>query len=162
MKTLKLKERIKFAEIQFQKENSDSVDENDYKGNYVNHLINSGLDDEDIHIILDNKGIPRNIEHEIWNILMIEINPALKILSLNERFAVKNGLTEKEMNEWHNECYSSEWMVQEFRTYRYIDKGWFGTVSDEYIHNRLDMADIPRLMTQDEWSEAPKKFLDNT
>jgi len=33
MKTLKLKERIKFAEIQFQKENSDSVDENDYKGN---------------------------------------------------------------------------------------------------------------------------------
>lgn len=164
MKTLRIKERIKLADIQFQKENSDSVHDVDYKEHYIHQSLSNNLSHEETHAKLDNMDIPRKIEHDVWNALMIEINPSLKVLTLNQRFAIKNGLIEKEMHEWEKQCSSGLWMVQEFRTYRYINKNWFGNkASDEQIHQSLDSDDdIPRLMTEEEWNNAPKKFLENT
>lgn len=150
MKKLTLNERIEFATLEFRDQRID---------------LSQYYKPTEIENELDAYDVPKEMSFDDWNSFIKKYNPEIKILTLDERFALKNGLIEKEMNEWHEQCDSGNWMVQEFRTYRYLDRNWFGSkVSDERIHLSLDgsgVPPIPRYMTQDDWEKAPKKFLNN-
>lgn len=150
MKKLTLNERIDFATLEFKDQ---GIDLSQYYK--PTEIVNE----------LDAYDVPQEMQFDDWNAFIKKHNPDIKILTLDERFALKNGLIEKEMNEWHEQCNSGQWMVQEFRTYRYLDRNWFGSkVSDERIHLSIDGSDvppIPRYMTEEDWKNAPKKFIDN-
>jgi len=82
----------------------------------------------------------------------------MKTLTVDERIELVNGAIEKDMIEW--QIQSANQLFAEYRTYRFVSRGWYGNVEDEQMHKYLDRHEVAREMSEEDWAVAPRKILE--
>lgn len=70
-------------------------------------------------------------------------------LTLGDRVELGNAIIKKEMED--DAKRNAGMMVQEFVTYRFISREWYGEITDEEFHRILDCKKVPRKVDADLW-----------
>lgn len=70
-------------------------------------------------------------------------------LTLGDRIILANAIIQKEMDDWDLHC--KQWLVNEFRTYRFISRDGYGEITDDRFHQILDQKKVPRKVDANLW-----------